>query len=286
MYCTSVREDAHPMDCVRRTWYLLICNDEEICITNPHLIGPIHPRACAGADASCFDDLGIPRGASAQPRDDPLVRSTDVGGFSASHVSDLKSFRHVQVKQYQEFAHPHLFLLSKGLIDPSTSLELASLSIEPDQESKFIAVAFEVALDDSQRAAFVTREPEYAITTAPFWPLTEDGASSPTCEPEGVGVICAASQDENLPPELVARHASVLPHGVWHWPLDSGLLPADVYLRHCLLAMRKVGGVAEQSFLHDTLLADKSTLAEYLSVLRSARGSCRANRREISRFSG
>ena len=73
---------------------------------------------------------------------------------------DLKSFRHVQVKQYRRvFAHPHLFLLSKGLIDPSTSLELASLSIEPDQESKFIAVAFEVALDDSQRAAFVARAP-------------------------------------------------------------------------------------------------------------------------------
>ena len=203
---------------------------------------------------------------------------------------DLKSFRHVQVKQYRRvFAHPHLFLLSKGLIDPSTSLELASLSIEPDQESKFIAVAFEVALDDSQRAAFVAREPEYAITTAPFWPLTEDGASSPTCEPEGVGVICAASRDENLPPELVARHASILPHGVWHWPLDSGLLPADVYLRHCLLAMRKVGGVAEQSFLHDTLLADRvTTLAEYLQRPEVSERvmSCQPPRDLISRFSG
>lgn len=47
-----------------------------------------------------------------------------------------------------------------------------------------------------------------------------------------------------------------LPH-VWGWARDSGLLPADVYLRHCLLAMRKLGGVAERSFLHDTTLVDR-----------------------------
>ena len=52
---------------------------------------------------------------------------------------------------------------------------------------------------------------------------------------------------------------------VWDWAPTSGLLPADVYLRHCLLAMRKIGGAAERSFLRDTTLVDRVTpLGDYV----------------------
>ena len=53
---------------------------------------------------------------------------------------------------------------------------------------------------------------------------------------------------------------------VWHWPPGAGLLPADVYLRHVLLATagHPDPRVAE-SMLDDTLLADRSTtLRAYL----------------------
>lgn len=142
----------------------------------------------------------------------------------------------------------------------------------------FVSLLDAVALDDEQRAAFLAREPEYQITAVPFWTLKshEDTSSDAQGhrsvsshdddgdEPEGVGVICAANRDANLPEELAARHLGRLP-SVWHWPQDSGLLPANIYLRHCLLAMQKAGGAAEHSFLHETFLADRrTTLAQYL----------------------
>ena len=119
-----------------------------------------------------------------------------------------------------------------------------------------VAFAFDVDLDDEQRAAFLAREPEYRITSWPFHELTAATDDAPA----GTGVICAASRDAALPAhyvrDFVVRHQ--LP-SVWHWPRDSGLLPADVYLRHCLLAHQKAGGEAERSFLHDTYLCDRTT---------------------------
>ena len=48
--------------------------------------------------------------------------------------------------------------------------------------------------------------------------------------------------------------------------MDSGLLPADLYLRHCLLAVEKAHLV--ESFCQDTYLADrKTTLQAYLQDL-------------------
>ena len=56
----------------------------------------------------------------------------------------LTSFRHVRVKRMRRvFAHPHLFLLSQGLIDASSSRQLASLSAEPQDGAAFVAVAFD-----------------------------------------------------------------------------------------------------------------------------------------------
>lgn len=166
----------------------------------------------------------------------------------------LQDFRHVRIQHMRRvFAHPHIFLIKEGLVDPTDTLRLASLSAEPCLNSSFVAAAFTVDLDDTQRAKFVAREPEYKIISVPFYELDKKESS-------GLGVICACSMDTELafgPPSGVSS--------IWHVSETSGLLPADVYLRHCLLAVKKVGGQAEASFLHDTYLVDrKTTLAEYL----------------------
>merc|ERR1712196_307121 len=98
------------------------------------------------------------------------------------------------------------------------------------------------------------RERGYKITTANFTEL--DGSY------HGIGVICPASTDAELPSDFsIPKH---LPH-VWDWSSTSGLLPADIYLRHCLLAMQKIGGDAEKSFYNETYLVDRqTTLKTYL----------------------
>ena len=198
----------------------------------------------------------------------------------------LCNFRLVRVRGYQRvFASPHLFLIARDVVDPHTTLRLATLSAEPapphgdtgecgggDERrgpSSFVAAAFEVSLDPEQRAAFVAREPEYAFAAVPFEALSSTTAAGATgSRGGGVGVLCVASTDAALREHgRVAAPAELGLRSVWHWRQDSGLLPCDVYLRHVLLAVRKAGAVAEESFLRDTLLCDRrTTLAQFLAT--------------------
>jgi hypothetical protein len=183
----------------------------------------------------------------------------------------LSNFRFVKIQGMRRvFSHPHLFLIDQKLVDPLATSKLASLSVEftSSQDIGFVAAAFEVELDDDQRLNFVTREPEYEIETVPYFVLSdklEKGRESPI----GYGVICTARpNDDNLPMILDAprKRLTALGKSIWQWKPDSGLLPADVYLRHCLLAVNKADSSAEQSFLDDTVLVDRTTsLREYLS---------------------
>ncbi|CAE7381071.1 unnamed protein product [Symbiodinium natans] len=209
----------------------------------------------------------------------------------------LTNFRYVRIRGYRRvFAQPHLFLLQQGLIGRpgDTTLRLASLSAEPcpkKPESSFVVAAFDVQLDDEQRAAFVQREASYDIVAVPYFPLEplrpvkveKEKEEEEHPAPDGMGVICLASADDRQPPQVLAQlakdHANLaFPGTIWHWPHDSGLLPANIYLRHCLLAVEKAADasvdslvvegarVARDSFWHDTYLADRTTtLAEYLS---------------------
>jgi hypothetical protein len=183
---------------------------------------------------------------------------------------DLSDFRYVRVKSMRRvFAHPHTFLLGEGLIDPEQTNKLGSLSVEPAADNvSFVAVAFDVTLDDDQRRNFIEREKEYKIVSTPYYSIHDHDSNSNSKNdnyiPAGDGVICIASKDAelinvNIPDSIKGKG------GIWHWPHDSGLLPANTYLRHCLLALQKVGGVAYESFLQDTYLADRKTsLAVYL----------------------
>eukprot|EP00536_Pseudo-nitzschia_multiseries_P012856 jgi/Psemu1/209806/e_gw1.512.6.1 len=197
---------------------------------------------------------------------------------------DLSNFRHVRVKCMRRvFAHPHLFLLGEKIVDYPNTLKIASLSAEPaPADVSFVAAAFEVNLDDSQREAFLRREPEYKIETTPFYAL-DDGEDASASKAIGEGVICLASKDTDI-------DLTQMPDGmktVWDWPRDSGLLPFNMYLRHCLLAVEKAGGAAHQSFLSDTYLADRTTtLAEYLEECGEEVMSSRPPPYMANRFSG
>lgn len=171
---------------------------------------------------------------------------------------DLTNFRLVRIQNYQRvFAVPHLFLIRAGAIDPTASMRIAALAAEPCDRASLVACAFDVTLTDDQRQAFMHREGEYSIVEAPIVPL--DGGD------ESVGILCAAGTDAALDPVRYSPAA----HGlttIWHWPHDSGLLPADVYLRHILLATgRHPDSRVAESMLDDTLLADRvTTLRAYL----------------------
>lgn len=119
-----------------------------------------------------------------------------------------------------------------------------------------MAAAFDVDMNDEQREAFVAREPEYDFEEVPF-SLTDESL------PSARGVMCVRSQDELLRPG--ALEEGIMPgkiSTVWNWKPDSGLLPASVYLRHCLLAVEKAGPAAMTSFLRDTYLVDRHTTLE------------------------
>ncbi len=180
---------------------------------------------------------------------------------------DLEEFRHVRIQGFRRvFAHPHLFLLQQNLVDGK---RLASLSAEPDAQSSFVAAAFRVRLTEEQRQAFVEREKGYDILSVPYYNMTEDwsSSSSPSSSslppPLGMGVLCVRSTDDQYPDLVAQLPPTLLYRSIWSWPLESGLLPADIYLRHCLLAVEKAG--LKESFCQDTYLADRTTtLAEYL----------------------
>lgn len=151
-----------------------------------------------------------------------------------------------------------------------SSLHLATLSAEPshDASSSFVAAAFDVVLTDEQRVDFVKREPEYDIVSTPYYDVNCDDDDD-NSQPLGKGIICLASRDCDLRDIDHLHEISTKLRdkgGIQHWPLDSGLLPANIYLRHCLLAVQKAGGAAYSSFLEDTYLVDrKTTLKEYLN---------------------
>ena len=210
----------------------------------------------------------------------------------------LTHFRYARVYGLRRvFGHPHVFLIQQQdeqLLGVSAGMKLASLSAEycdsedddPDgvvergvtlPASSFVVAAFDVTLTDSQRLAFLDREASYDIVTVPFYDINEvvvDDSRTTTAtavpEPLGMGVICLKGNDDkcrDLIQQLSLHHPLVSSFSsVWNWPRDCGLLPANVYLRHCLLAVAKSSDPrVVESFRHETYLADRTTrLDDYL----------------------
>lgn len=195
---------------------------------------------------------------------------------------NLNNFRHVRVKGIiRVFGHPHVFLLKEGVVSYPDTLKIASLSAEPapdnnaaplsssSSSSTFVVAAFDVVMDDLQRRAFMEREGEYKIETVKFYALERDDDDDDGDDDKviGEGIICLSSKDSDMTDLVMNNKLPRTIDSVWHWSHDSGILPLNMYLRHCLLAVEKAGGAARESFLKETFLADRrTTLADYLQL--------------------
>jgi len=116
------------------------------------------------------------------------------------------------------------------------------------------------------------REEEFSFVSAEF-EIMEEGTKQ--FEGGNVGFMCHASTDEKLQAtSLWERYISYLEPNygetrVWSWPVDSGILPCQVYTRHCVLAVQEEGvpSYVTDSFLDETFLRDqKTTLREHLAA--------------------
>lgn len=176
----------------------------------------------------------------------------------------LTNFRYVKVYGLRRvFAHPHLFLIQEGLV---AGMNMASLSVEhAEGTSSFVSAAFDVHLTPSQRIDFLERESSYDIAAVPFY--TIESSKGDATEYLGTGVICLQGNDQDCYDTIQDLAEKIPFSSIWSWPRESGLLPANIYLRHCLLAAAKASDPrASESFRKDTYLVDRTTrLDEYLS---------------------
>uniref|UniRef100_A0A7S3JUC0 Gamma-glutamylcyclotransferase n=1 Tax=Aureoumbra lagunensis TaxID=44058 RepID=A0A7S3JUC0_9STRA len=172
----------------------------------------------------------------------------------------LYNFRLVRVNGYRRcFAHPHCFLVSRGL---TTGNRFASLSAEKSAGASFIGAAFSVELDQTQQRAFLEREAEYSVEEIDMQCIENIGTKHYNLK--SPVFMCLASTDAQLKRR---SHPAIDQFStVWNFTRDTNLLlPADVYLRHLLLAVEKAGPLASQSLLDDTFLVDRLTsLRSYL----------------------
>lgn len=188
---------------------------------------------------------------------------------SKTTFPDLKNFRLGRVPNYRRvFGHPASIFFQRGIANLET-LEMSSLSAEYAGEgSSFVCSVFEVPNKDMMEngipsQAFLEREEEFDIVTVPYVEL-KDGST------RDEGILCTASTDEDYIEKWGQKRfeEDYGQYGVptiWGWQEDSGLKPCSVYLRHCVLAAKRMGPECYDSFLDDTYLVDRKTpLRTYL----------------------
>jgi hypothetical protein len=166
------------------------------------------------------------------------------------------------------FAHTTAVFHSRGVARPATR-EVASLSVEPAPPGTppLVVSLFEVDADERAAAALVDREHEFRLIAVPA--VDEEGGSGGVLAPPRLAVVCAAWNDADYraarcpPDEWARRYTGTHPDGspfaiqaVWD---DPAVLPCRAYLRHCVLAARRLGPAAEACLLTNTWLADRAT---------------------------
>lgn len=176
------------------------------------------------------------------------------------------------------FAHASHHVLRRGA-DPAwpgvfanfATREIAALSCEPAQGASFAACYFEVPA--AEFPSLQEREDMYEMVMAEA--VTQGGLRRR-------GFVCCRTSDEKMKAKMgdavfhdkYGRHFGGVeghdypipgPPRVWSW--DGPILPARIYLRHCVLAIRnQAGEEAERAFLADTFLWDRTTtVGQYLA---------------------
>lgn len=190
---------------------------------------------------------------------------------SRTTFPQLVNFRLGRVQGYRRlFRHPAAIFFERGIALPATK-EFSSLSVEPvvgDDSSStgFVCSLFDVL--DFNVQDFIDREEEFAFTMAQYTELEGEKKT-------GEGLMCLATTDSHVEERwgegyIERKYGVHSLNSIWdEWGPDSGILPCPVYLRHCVLSAGKKGGkegVAYQSFVQETFLADrKTTIEEHLA---------------------
>ena len=93
------------------------------------------------------------------------------------------------------------------------------------------------------------------------------------------GYICSRTTDAKLRSQIMGEEVFARKYGVYFngnpipgppkvWDWEGEILPARIYLRHCILAIQKQAGQgAVERFMDDTLLWDrKTTVRQHLAA--------------------
>lgn len=196
----------------------------------------------------------------------------------------------------------------RGIADTKT-LEMSSLTSEYCEGASFICSVFEVSNENEEfmtmssdikneeytpSMAFREREEEFEIIMVPFEELNitvekevGNSSSSVISEHDSVissevsvtsakqmGILCTRSTDENYiklwgQDHFDLHYAKYNIKTIWNWEKSSGLRPCRPYLRHCVLAAKRLGSVCYDSFLDETFLVDrKTTIRQYLQEFK------------------
>ncbi|KAE9007518.1 hypothetical protein PF011_g11086 [Phytophthora fragariae] len=174
----------------------------------------------------------------------------------------VRNFRLARVLDYRRvFAHPASIFFQRGIANLQTK-EMASLSTEPALGCKFLVSVFDIP--ESLLPDFYEREKEFKIISAKFQEL--DGTSGDEA------LMCTRWSDEEYTAKrgqetFDSKYKAYGLDTIWGWDAQSGILPCRVYLRHCLLAVKKLGQDVYDDFVATTYLGDRSTtIKEYIET--------------------
>ncbi|POM60706.1 hypothetical protein PHPALM_30412 [Phytophthora palmivora] len=177
----------------------------------------------------------------------------------------VRNFRLATVLDYRRvFAHPASIFFQRGIANLQTK-EMASLSTEPAPGCKFLVSVFDIP--EELLPDFYEREEEFKIINVKVQEL--DGSAG------AEALMCTRWSDE----EYIAKRGQgtfdtkYKAYGldtIWGWDAHSGILPCRVYLRHCLLAVKKLGQDVYDDFVSTTYLGDRATtIKNYIETNQS-----------------
>jgi len=172
----------------------------------------------------------------------------------------LTNFREARIEGHRRlFIHPAFIFFERGIANLEEK-KYSSLCTEPSDDHGFVATVFEVSGQTKQE--WLRREEEFVFRVVPYTNLA-DGK-------QGMGLMCSASESDDVYIGRWGRekYESALQKwglsSIWH-PRHEGILPCDVYLRHCVLAASGRSNECSDSFLDETFLSDRSTtIRQYL----------------------
>lgn len=180
---------------------------------------------------------------------------------------NLKNFRLARMKGYRRiFCHPAAVFHERGIQKVETK-ELSSLSAEklckrdydldPDLENQEIIVTtFEIP--KREVPAFIEREEEFNFDIV----TVQDVVSDENISKSSTGLLCTRSTDAEYIRKLGQKRfdedcKAVGLASIWDSPGE--IYPCRLYLRHCLLAAKRLSPDVYANFLDTTYLSDRKT---------------------------